>query len=111
MLTIIKMFLVAGLLTIIASPGGAEVFSDAAKLGANVGAMKYCTECCADEDDEKKYKLLRLKTLKAFDDLPEDDKAKALILRKKAEDDGDYLGKKLDKERCDSIRKMLYLKY
>jgi hypothetical protein len=111
MLTIIKMFLVAGLLTIIASPGGAEVFSEAAKLGANVGAMKYCADCCADEDDEKKYKLLRLKTLKEYGDLESDEKAKALILRKKAEDDGDYLGQKLDKDRCDSIRKMLYLKY
>ena len=111
MLTIIKMLVVTGLVTMIASPVSAQLFSDAAKLGANVGAMKYCADCCADDDDEKKYKLLRLKTLKAFDDLPDDEKAKALIFRKKAEDDGDYLGKKLDKDRCDSIRKMLYLKY
>ena len=111
MFRIIKMLFVTGLVALIASSAGAEVFSDAAKLGANVGAMQYCADCCADDDDKKKYKLLRLKTLKEYGDLNSDEKAKALILRKKAEDDGDYLGKKLDKDRCDSIRKMLQLKY
>jgi hypothetical protein len=44
MLTIIKMLVVTGLVTIIASLAGAEVFSEAAKLGANVGAMQYCAD-------------------------------------------------------------------
>ena len=111
MLTIIKTLVVTGLVTLIASLAGGEVFSDAAKLGTNVGAMQYCADCCADDDDKKKYKLLRFKTLKEYGDLKSDEKAKALILRKKAEDEGEYLGKKLDKDRCDSIRKMLQLKY
>ena len=111
MLTIIKMLVVAGLVTMIASPVSAQLFSDEAQLGANAGAMKYCAECCADDDDKAKYGILKLKTLKAYDELGEEEKLKALIFRKKAEEEGDYLGKKLDKDRCDSIRKMLYLKY
>ena len=89
----------------------ADVFSDAAELGANTGAMAYCGDKFADKDDDGKYKVLELKLLKEFGDLPDDQKAKALILKKAAEDDGDYLGKRLDEGRCASLRKMLYLKY
>lgn len=61
-------------LAVTSSGAIADVFSDAAELGANTGAMAYCGD-------------------------------------KFAEDDGDCLGKKLDRGRCTSLRKMLYLKY
>lgn len=35
--------------------------------------------------------------------------AMACVLKKTAEDDGDYLWKKMTKGRCTSLRKMLYL--
>ena len=88
----------------------ADVISEAAKIGANAGAMEYCEEQIASKDDRSKYKLLSISTYKEFDDLDSSDKTKALIYRKAAED-GDYLGDPLDEERCDSLRKMLYLKY
>lgn len=90
---------------------GADVFSDAAELGANTGAMQYCGDKFADDDDDGRYKFLRIKLLKEFDALPDDQKAKALVLKKAAEDDGEYLGKRLDKKRCTSLRKMLHIKY
>ncbi len=87
-----------------------EALSDAAEIGANAGAMSYCRDKFADKNTKSKYKLLKLKTYEVYDDLDGDEKAKALILKNKAED-GDYLGKPLSKDRCDSLRKMLYLKY
>ncbi len=84
--------------------------SDAGKLGANAGAMRYCRDNFKTEDDDGRYNILVIKTTKDFGDLDGGDKAKALITRKAAED-GDYLGKKLDKKRCASIRKILLLQY
>jgi hypothetical protein len=88
----------------------AELISDAGKLGANAGAMKYCRDNFKTEDDDGRYNILVIQTTKDFGDLTGEDKAKALITRKAAED-GDYLGKKLDKKRCASIRKILLLQY
>ncbi|MEK6223474.1 MAG: hypothetical protein N2A97_01255 [Thermodesulfobacteriales bacterium] len=86
------------------------VVSDAGKLGANAGAMTYCRDNFKTEDDDGRYNLLVIQTTKEFGDLTGEDKAKALITRKAAED-GDYLGKKLNKKRCASIRKILLTKY
>jgi len=90
------------------SSASAAIFSEAAKIGANAGAMNYCRDNVASEDDRGKYNLLAIKTLKQYDDLPSDDKLKALVLRKAAED-GDYLGDPLTEDRCDSLRKLLFL--
>jgi hypothetical protein len=81
--------------TLLSGAALADVFSEAAKLGANTGAMAYCGDNFADDDDKGRYKMIRLKLLGEFGDL----------------DDGDYLGKKLDADRCTSLRKTLYLKY
>lgn len=88
----------------------AHALSDAAEIGANAGAMTYCRDKFADKGTKSKYKLLKLRTWEAYDELDDGDRAKALILKDKAED-GDYLGKPLTEDRCDSLRKMLYLKY
>jgi hypothetical protein len=88
----------------------AEVFSEAAKIGANAGAMKYCRDKVASKDDRGKYNLLAIQSAKEYDDLDRDDRLKALVYRKAAED-GDYLGDPLTEKRCDSIRKLLFIKY
>ena len=93
-----------------AASANAEVFSEAAKIGANAGAMKYCRDKVANSDDKSKYKLLAIKSAKEFDDLDGDDKIKALVYRKAAED-GEYLGDPLTEDRCDKVRKLLFLKY
>lgn len=95
---------------ILSSPVQADVISEAAKIGANAGAMGYCKKKIAKGDDKSKYKLLSISTYKEFDDLDSSDKAKALLYKKAAED-GDYLGDPLDEGRCDSLRKMLFIKY
>lgn len=110
MLRNIRIAVVAVILMFAISSAGAEVFSESAKLGANTGAMQYCADNFADADEKGKYKLIRLKLLKEFDALESGTKTKALIYRKAAEEKGQYLGDKLDKQRCDSIRKLLHLR-
>jgi hypothetical protein len=88
----------------------ADVFSEAAKIGANAGAMKYCKNRVASGDDRGKYNLLAIEATKRYDDLDRDEKRRALVTRKAAED-GDYLGDPLTKKRCDSLRKVLFLEY
>jgi hypothetical protein len=88
----------------------ADVFSEAAKIGANAGAMKYCKNRVASGDDRGKYNLLAIEATKRYDDLDRDEKRRALVTRKAAED-GDYLGDPLTKKRCDSLRKLLFLEY
>ena len=87
-----------------------DVMSDASKVGANAGAMSYCKDHVSSDDDRSKYSLLSVKTMEEYNDLSDDDKVKALVMRKAAEN-GDYLGKPLDEDRCDSLRKSLFLRY
>lgn len=84
--------------------------SDAAKIGANSGAMTFCKENIAASEDRGKYGLLGLKTLGEYNELSSEDKLKALIFKKSAED-GEYLGDPLTEDRCNSIRKLLFLRY
>ncbi len=100
----------AAITTLGAGVAHAEVFTEAAKIGANAGAMKYCRDNVASGEDRSRYKLLALKSAKEFDTLSGDDKVKALVYRKAAED-GEYLGDPLTEARCDSIRKLLFVKY
>lgn len=88
----------------------ADLLSDAAELGANAGAMTYCRERFATEEDDGRYKLLALAAGRELGKLTGEAQAKALLVKKSAED-GDYLGKPLDQERCTSIRKLLVVKY
>jgi hypothetical protein len=88
----------------------ADVFSEAAKIGANAGAMKYCKNKVAAGDDRGRYNLLAIEATKRYDKLDRNDKRRALVTRKAAED-GDYLGDPLTKQRCDSLRKVLFLEY
>ncbi|WP_261396524.1 hypothetical protein [Photobacterium rosenbergii] len=90
--------------------GNAYAVSDAAKVGANAGAMIYCYDNVAQSSQQSKYKLLKLHTYDEYKKLPDNERATALLMKKAAED-GDYLGDRLDKGRCDNLRKMLYLKY
>ncbi len=102
-------FSVSALALFLVGQVSANIFPDADKLGAHVGAMAYCSERLASDDDQGKYKTLGLKLLKDFDALSSDDKKSALVYKKAAEDDGDYLGDALDADRCESIRKLLFL--
>ena len=58
-------------------------------------------------DDKRKIIIGETEALRAEQNKASQDIAKM----KKAGEDGDYLGDKLTKGRCDSLRKMLHLKY
>lgn len=88
----------------------AYAITDASKIGANAGAMSYCYDRVASGNDKSKYRLLKLKTMEEYQDLDSGDRARALVMKKAAED-GEYLGDPLDKSRCNSLRKMLFVKY
>ncbi len=105
-----KLVKIATLVGALLFTANAFAVSDASKVGANAGAMIYCYDNVADKDQRSKYKILKLKSYDEYKKLSDDDRGKALIMKKAAED-GDYLGDPLDKGRCDSLRKMLYLKY
>ncbi len=107
----VRQFLVlVFVLMVPASLAAADVISDASSIGANAGAMSYCKDHVASDDDRSKYSLLSIKTMEAYNELSDEDKVKALVMKKAAED-GEYLGKPLDEDRCDSLRKTLFLKY
>ncbi len=106
-----RALLIACAISALAVPAAhADAISDAAKLGANAGAMKYCRENFATDEDEGRYKLLALAAGKELGDLSEG-KTKALLMKKATEEKGEYLGKPLDQGRCESIRKILATKY
>lgn len=84
------------------------LISNASELGYRAGAMSYCKDNHGG-DDEAKYNLLAISTLKDLDKLSSEDKVKALIVKKAVYEKGEYLGKKLDRDRCESLRKMFGL--
>ncbi|KPL95749.1 hypothetical protein [Vibrio splendidus] len=88
----------------------AYAITDASKIGANSGAMNYCYDNFSDPSQNSKYKILKLKTYEKYRDLLSDERARALLMKRAAEG-GDYLGDPLDKSRCNSLRKVLYIKY
>jgi hypothetical protein len=88
----------------------ADVVSEPAKIGANAGAMKYCKDKADPGDDRGKYNLLAIEAAKRYDDLDRDEKRRALVTRKAAED-GDYLGDPLTENPCESLRKILFVEY
>jgi hypothetical protein len=101
--------LVAALTTIFAFAGVLQaqgLVSEETKTGALMGAMKYCREHhAADGKEERKYKRVSRDALKKLDGMESKEKKKALLASKSAEDKGEYLGRKLDPEQCEKVRK------
>jgi hypothetical protein len=86
--------------------------SDATKLGANTGAMTYCANNFADNSsDKRKYRNLGLLSLKEFNQLTGREKAKALVVKRLAEDKGEYYGKRLTRKSCTNLRKTMSAVY
>ncbi|MEZ8739911.1 hypothetical protein AB6E21_07775 [Photobacterium swingsii] len=97
-------------LALIVLATNAYAITDASKVGANAGAMVYCYDHVASSDQRSKYQVLKLQSYEQYKDLPSNERARALLMKKAAED-GDYLGDRLDKRRCDSLRKMFHIQY
>lgn len=88
----------------------AFAISDAAKIGANAGAMSYCREQVVSANQRMKYATLATRSLQEFEKLEGDEKTKALVM-KRAADNGEYLGKPLTNKRCKKIRNSLFVLY
>jgi hypothetical protein len=101
--------LAAALVTTLVFAGSvyaADLVSEETKTGALVGAMKYCEENhAADSKEGRKYKRVMRDALKKMDGMSSNEKTRALLARKSAEDKGEYLGRELDQKRCEKIRK------
>jgi hypothetical protein len=100
----------AFVLAVVVAPNAAlsedeGLIADASTLGYRAGAMSYCKDHHAG-DDEAKYNLLAIRALKDLDKLSSEDKRKALVVKRSVEKKGEHLGKKLDRDRCESIRKL-----
>ena len=94
------------ILAFAASVYGSDLVSEATKTGSLLGAMKYCREHhAADGKEERKYKRVSRKAMKKMDGMSGDEKTKALLAKKSAEDKGEYLGRELDQEQCEKVRK------
>lgn len=85
-------------------------FSDAAKIGANAGAMSYCKDNVISKNQRFKYNALAARSLREFNELGSGERTKALIW-KNAANNGEYLGKPLTKKRCESVRNSLFVLY
>ncbi|MEG2042243.1 MAG: hypothetical protein RR068_14195, partial [Hafnia sp.] len=85
------------------APARADLFSEAHKLGAFSGAMKFCEK--EFETKEGRYRLARLRVAKEVSDMSGKNKTKALLASDNAERKGIYLGNKLSKRECESLLK------
>ncbi len=84
--------------------------SDAVKVGANAGAMSYCKDKVVSRNDRAKYNVQLVKALEEFDALDKKERRRAVV-SKNAADKGDYLGNPLTKQRCESVRNTLIVRY
>ncbi|QIR15646.1 hypothetical protein [Shewanella aestuarii] len=88
----------------------ADILSDSASLGVNAGTMKYCSTHFATKENKDNYNFLSVLLFRELNNL-ESGKIKAIAISKGIEDTGTYLGKPLTAKRCESLRKVLALRY
>ncbi|MDC8773014.1 hypothetical protein [Roseateles albus] len=82
----------------------AQVITDATRLGAFSGGMRFCEEGYGG--DERRYRFARLRTAGVIDKLSSRDKLRAIGARDRAYEGGHFLGNKLDSRECKALLKM-----
>lgn len=87
-----------------ASPARAQLVTDATRLGAFSGAMRFCEERYGGS--ERRYRFARLRAAGAIDQMSQRDKLRALGARDRAYAGGQFLGNKLDDRECRSLLRM-----
>ncbi|MGL6436421.1 hypothetical protein [Aeromonas rivipollensis] len=85
-------------------PAQADIFSEAHKLGAFSGAMKFCEKKYGGK--EERYQWARLRVAKEVSGMSGSNKTKALLASDNAERKGTYLGNRLDKRECEGLLKL-----
>lgn len=85
--------------------------SNSEELGFQAGAMEYCRDNFpADQKTKKEYDALRSSQIQALQNLPGEDKQRALEVAAIVGKSGNAGGKKLSAGRCDQLRKSTLLK-
>ena len=82
----------------------AQAVSDATRLGAFSGAMRYCEERFGGS--ERRYRIARLRAAGAIDGMSSRDKLRAIGARDRAYEGGQFLGNSLDARECRALLKM-----
>lgn len=106
----VRLAIVATLVAGVTAPAQAQVFSDAARIGAYAGAMAYCRDNYMTSDDAGRYALLALRATDEYLSLNARDRAHALAFRNAALR-GKYLDEALDADRCARLRRLLSIRY
>ena len=101
------------LVTFVALPALADDERDAKKLAGLVGAMNWAEENVAYGDkEEREYKTASLAVLKELDryvDRGVIEKGEILVLARAVENNGRFLLRDLDRDRCERFRKLVEL--
>lgn len=78
--------------------------SDPTRLGAFMGAMRYCED--RYEEREGRYRLTRLRVAKEVNRMSSDERLRALAASRISEERGTFLGNRLDKRECRALLSM-----
>lgn len=78
--------------------------SDPTRLGAFMGAMRYCED--RYDEREGRYRLTRLRVAKEINRMSSDERLRALAASRISEERGTFLGNRLDKRECRALLSM-----
>ena len=71
---------------------------EATRLGAFLGAMKYCEERYGES--ERRYRHARLRAAKEMDDMDRGERHRVIRARERAYERGQFMGNRLDRGEC-----------
>jgi len=87
----------------------AQSLSDASRLGAFSGAMQYCADSYSGDRD---FKRARSRAAAEVAGMSKEERRKVVAARDRARDNGKFLGKRLDADRCrDLVRASEWKRY
>jgi hypothetical protein len=97
--TLIRWALVAGL----AAALPAYAVSNPVEVGAQSGAMQYCSGKAKSDEERVRYNVLMTTYMKDMDRLSAADKNMAFVIQAQTNNSGAYHGRKLDRGNCGKL--------
>lgn len=93
------------------TPSASAQVSQAEKLGIQAGAMEYCRDnFSADGKTRKQYDALRQAFIQDLDQMPREEKQRAMQIAGTVGKKGNVGGKKLSSSRCEQMRRSALMK-
>lgn len=91
--------LACALLSVQPLPANAQRYRyEATRLGAFLGAMKYCEERYGES--ERRYRHARLRAAREMDDMDRGERHRVIRARERAYERGQFMGNHLDRGEC-----------